>query len=60
MNTDVDRKIVNFLDEFEQEQKIINDKYGDFNDGQNILRRRSEEPDPLEESKLSAVKSISI
>ncbi|GAB0093498.1 uncharacterized protein DMENIID0001_086450 [Sergentomyia squamirostris] len=40
--TEDDRRIVNFLDDFEHEQKIIQEKYGDIADGNTNALRRSE------------------
>lgn len=51
MFSDLDRKIVNFLDDFEQDQHEIAERYEGFDDGENSLRRRSEEPDSIDECK---------
>lgn len=51
MVSDRDRKIVNFLDEFEQEQQEIQQRYEEFGGDENALRRRSEDPDSFEECK---------
>ncbi|XP_055683393.1 uncharacterized protein LOC129790129 [Lutzomyia longipalpis] len=40
--TDSDRRIVNFLDDYESEQKIIQEKYGELSDGNSNFLRRSE------------------
>lgn len=51
MVSELDRKIVNFLDEFEQEQQIIQQRYDGFDGDENELRRRSEDPDSFDECK---------
>lgn len=51
MVSDMDRKIVNFLDEFEQEQQAIHERYEEFAGDENALRRRSEDPDSFDECK---------
>lgn len=51
MVSDMDRKIVNFLDDFEQEQHDIHERYEEFGGDENALRRRSEDPDSLNECK---------
>uniref|UniRef100_A0A1B0DCZ8 Uncharacterized protein n=1 Tax=Phlebotomus papatasi TaxID=29031 RepID=A0A1B0DCZ8_PHLPP len=40
--TETDRRVVNFLNDFESEQKIIQQKYGDLSDGNSNFLRRSE------------------
>lgn len=51
MISDMDRKIVNFLDDFEQEQHDIHERYEEFGGDENALRRRSEDPDSFNECK---------
>lgn len=40
--TETDRRVVNFLNDFESEQKIIQQKYGDLSNGNTNFLRRSE------------------
>lgn len=51
MVSELDKKIVNFLDDFEQEQHAIQERYEEFGGEENALRRRSEDPDSFNECK---------
>lgn len=53
MVSDLDRRIVSFLDEFEQEQQEVQQRYGDDDEELtgNELRRRSDDPDSPDECK---------
>lgn len=58
MISDKDRRIVNFLDEFEQEQQDVHQRYDQFDGGENALRRRSDDPDSFDECKSCLVMLI--
>lgn len=59
MISDKDRRIVNFLDEFEQEQQDVHQRYDQFDGAENALRRRSDDPDSFDECKSCLVMLIS-
>ena len=54
MVSELDRKIVNFLDEFEQEQQAVQQRVEEFAGDENALRRRSEDPDSFDECKRNS------